>query len=65
MADKGEKRGWGKYKNVNILRTMKKLLDKIKSIFLIFLIFCKINMQYLLDEIFQFSFVLKITTKLK
>ena len=65
MADKGEKRGWGKYKNLNNLRTTKKFLDKIKSIFLTFLIFCKVNMEYLLNKIFQFSFVLKITTKLK
>ena len=65
MTDNGKKKRWGEYKNLNILRTIKKLLDKIKSVFLNFLICCKINMQYLLDEICQFSFVLKVTTALK
>ena len=36
MADKAKEREWEKYKNLNILRK-KKLLDKIKSIFLNFL----------------------------
>ena len=60
-----EKEAMREIQKFEYLENNKKLLDKIKSVFLNFLICCKINMQYLLDEICQFSFVLKVTTALK